>query len=563
MLESKLLAVRHKHVTVCSATSIVAAIGAVVLGLAVGMLLDWWLDLPLWVRAIFLLIDLGALVFIIVNFMVWPILFGPDEEGIALQVEDAEPSLATRLIATVQLSRPGAVEQGWSASLVKAMIAQTEAMAQTIDFGAVVATDRLIKLTIGAALALLLAMLGFAWGYGNNVSTDLLRRAFLSGVEVPRKTHIDMGKNPDQVIARGYTVRLSAKASGIIPERGEVGISFDAGREQYFSIERDQRDTNAARFVRDIENVQGSFEYRVHLGDARSPWHNVKVLTRPLATNLAVIQDYPAYTHLKPEARALGDLAILSGSHLRLKVTCNNPCNATSANQGRPSKVYVAGAQLDVPMAVDAHDPHVLSADVPVPDEATGFTIRLVDANGLASAADAATYRIDVVQHKDPVVHITYPVEREELATAAARALIGVEVHDDYGIAKLSLMYKVDDGPVQKIDLDIKSEQQNLHNRYDWRLSKVAPGSTTQPTLEGSNIEYWLEALNNNNISKKGPGIGDSEHYALRIVSEEVKRAEIAGRMAAQIDAIKNGVDDQQTLSDTLGDLVLEKKNRP
>jgi hypothetical protein len=287
------------------------------------------------------------------------------------------------------------------------------------------------------------------------------------------------------------------------------------------------------------------------------------VLTRPLATNVEVKQEYPAYTHLKPEVRALGDLSILAGSHLLLKVTSNNSCKAAPANQGRPSTVYVTGAQINAIMAVDARDPHILSADVPVPDDATGFTIRLVDSNGLSSAADAATYRIDVVQHRDPVLHITYPVEREELATANARVLIGFDAHDDYGIAKVSLKYKVDDGPLQNVDLDIKGEPLNLHNRYEWKLSKVAPASTTQPSLEGSNVEYWLEAANNDNISKKGPGIGASEHYALRIVTEEVKRAEIAARMAAQIDAIKSGVDDQQNLSDTLGDLVLEKKNQP
>jgi hypothetical protein len=562
MLQSKLSAVRQKHVTVSFCTGLVAAVGALVLGLGIGMLLDWWLDLPWVLRAIFLALDLALLVVIVLHFIISPIVFGPDDEAIALRVEDAEPSLASRLIASVQLSRSGAVPAGASSSMVKAMVTQTEAMSRELDFGRVVPTDRLTKLAIGAALAVLLGLCGFAWGYNTSVSTDLLRRALLGNVDVPRKTRIRMGEDADRIVPRGDTVILGAHAAGSIPDKGEVEVRFESGRKQFFALDRDAKDTIAPFFTRDLQNVQDSFTYRIHLGDARSPWHTVSVLSRPITTNIDVRQVYPPYTRMGTITRSLGDLQILAGSHLLLSVTSNNPCNSTSKNQGRNSFVHLVGSQADVPMTLDAHNPHLLTADVEVSDTVTGFAIHLVDSNGLASADDAANYRIDVIQDKDPVVKINFPINREELATKIAHEVIAFDANDDFGITKLSLKYKVDDGPEQTVPLQIL-DPKHAHNRYDWNLGKISPASTTQPSLEGSSIEYWIEAVDNNNVRKSGPGVGTSEHYTLRIVSEEVKRAEIAARMAGLGEALRNGIDDQQNLSDSLGEFVTERKTSP
>src|SRR3954468_15141178 len=118
LLLSKISAVRAKHSAVSVGTGLGLAVTALVAGLALGMLLDWWLDLPRWVRAAFLAIDLALLVTIIVQAIVLPIVGGPDEDEIALRVEEANPEFRTRLIASVQLSRPMAVPAGASASMV-------------------------------------------------------------------------------------------------------------------------------------------------------------------------------------------------------------------------------------------------------------------------------------------------------------------------------------------------------------------------------------------------------------------------------------------------------------
>src|SRR5207248_3845445 len=113
---------------------------------------------------------------------------------------------------------------------------------------------------------------------------------------------------------------------------------------------------------------------------------------------------------------------------------------------------------------------------------------------------------------------------KEELVTRIATLEIGFDVADDYGIAGLSLKYKIDEGAEQAVPLDIAKAAEStaapkrLHNRFAWAISRLTPRSATQPTLEGSTIEYWLEAVDNNNVT--GPGRGSSEHFSARVVSE-------------------------------------------
>jgi hypothetical protein len=196
-----------------------------------------------------------------------------------------------------------------------------------------------------------------------------------------------------------------------------------------------------------------------------------------------------------------------------------------------------------------------------MPPKTSGFSIHLRDTNGLASK-DPAVYRVDLVPDKEPTVRVTYPERKEELVTRIATLEIGFDAADDYGITALALKYKIDEGAEQSVALDIAKpddpQPKRLHNRYAWKIAKLTPRSTTQPTLEGSTIEYWLEATDNNDVS--GPGKGTSEHFSARVVSEAEKKAEILARIGASIQDVQRGVEDEEDLRKKLGDLIQERK---
>lgn len=560
LLLSKISAVRTRHSSVAIATGAATAIAALVAGLTLGMLLDYWLDLPRWIRAAFLAIDVSLLITILVQTILIPIFTGPDDDQIALQVEEANPEFRTRLIASIQLSRPEAIPIGASASLVRAMVMQAESLADRIDFTRVVSTDWLMKISIIAALVLLTGLSSYVYGRRDGVSSDLLARAFLSNTPVPRKTRIDVPQGSFK-IGRGDNAILMARARGMIPSGGTIDVMFDSGRRQTFPLEVSPNEK--AMFARTLENVQDSFSYRMNLGDSTSAWYQADVLVPPVVTHLECQQVYPAYTKLGTVGRSLGDLSILSGSRLILKVTTNNPIQLDGTNDKPLNAVHLVNPEgvPPVKLTIDPNDPRQLTADVPMPPKTSGFSIWLNDTNGLKSR-DPAVYRVDLVPDKDPTVRINYPERKEELVTRIATLEIGFDAADDFGLANLYLKYKIDDGPDQSIPLDIHKPGQplprSLHKRYAWAISKLTPRSTTQPTLEGSNIEYWLEAEDNNNVT--GPGHGQSEHYSARVVSEAEKRAEILARLGASIQDVQRGVDDQEQLRTTLGDLILERK---
>src|SRR5690348_3995543 len=92
LLLGKISGVRTKHSATAVVSGISLAVIAFVVGLAVGMLLDWWLDLPRAVRAAFLAIDIALLAVIVVSQIVMPVMASPDDDAVALLVEDAHPT---------------------------------------------------------------------------------------------------------------------------------------------------------------------------------------------------------------------------------------------------------------------------------------------------------------------------------------------------------------------------------------------------------------------------------------------------------------------------------------
>jgi hypothetical protein len=88
------------------------AVGATLAIFAATMLLDWWLELPLWVRAVFLALNVASVAYVLVWHVIVPVVWSPDDDEVALWVEGWTPALGDRLIAAVQLSRAGALPAG-------------------------------------------------------------------------------------------------------------------------------------------------------------------------------------------------------------------------------------------------------------------------------------------------------------------------------------------------------------------------------------------------------------------------------------------------------------------
>src|SRR5262245_47447596 len=188
LLLHKLVELRQRYVAVALLTglSLATVVGLELLALA--MFVDWWLELPWLARLLSLLAQVGIVGWILTVSVVLPWWRQPDEDALALMVEKACPEFRSRMIAAVQLTRPGAVQPGASASLTRALVQETEGLARPRDFRQLIPTERLKRFAIMALVIPMLALVGFA--AGRELCTELLKRVFLVNVPVPRKTRI-------------------------------------------------------------------------------------------------------------------------------------------------------------------------------------------------------------------------------------------------------------------------------------------------------------------------------------------------------------------------------------
>jgi hypothetical protein len=593
ILHAKLATVRRKHAGVAIATGVTAAIGVAVLILVATMLLDWWLNLPEGWRVAFLAVNVAAVVFILLSRAAAPILYGPDDDEIALMVEDAEPAFRTRLISSVQLSRPNAVPAGASGSLVRAMIAQAESLAGPMDFARVIKTEALTRLIVMVLMILIVGVGLFAWA--GEPAQALLKRAFLSNVPVPRATRV-LPITESFLAARGDGVELIAYADGTFPpeDRRRLFIRTEGGRKQDFRMERvtpdaariDQlkqilatshRDPKALEalirkldndkdqspiFAATVNNVQESFSYWMRLNDGESDEFKVAVLPRPTVTKVEVKQVYPAYTGKTVEPRGLGDLSILQGSKLQLAIAVNKDLARPKSPGDVTNFVHLIGSDKDVALALDDKSPRLLTGEFDVPAGTTGFSINLTDTDGLRSK-DPAVYRIDLIPDKPPTVRILIPTRKEVLLVKDAKHRIVFEAVDDFAIGGVKLKYKVDEGAEKEIKLDLKGKTpRSFPGEYNWRLTEVQAAATTKPMLEGSVIEYWIEVEDTNTFARQ-PGRGISEHYMIRVVSEAEKRAEMAARIADIGSGLRSATEDQENLATRVQSTILLEKEQP
>src|SRR5690349_9681646 len=86
VLHAKLAAGRRKHLGVAAGTGLAMTAGVFVILLGAITLLDWWLDLPLTVRSVLLLLLLAITGAFLWRFVLGPLRRQPDDDTVALAV---------------------------------------------------------------------------------------------------------------------------------------------------------------------------------------------------------------------------------------------------------------------------------------------------------------------------------------------------------------------------------------------------------------------------------------------------------------------------------------------
>jgi len=537
-LHGRIASVRRKRAAVNTATGIALALGVLAGVFTVEAVLDWFVDLPWLARA---LAFAGA--FTGAGFLLWrdsirPLRNRLHDDSVALIIEHALPAFSTRFIASVQLARASGEET--PPSLVRALLAETDAMAARMDFGRVIKTARLKRALLMAGIVLA-AALALAWT-GRAVAPLLLERALLFNTPLPHKTHI-LGVTGDRDVGLGEDLKIEVTAAGALPASGELVTVGASGAKHTLALDRDP--DQPGKFSVVVRSPLESFSYYVKLNDDTSNTYHVRTVRRPAVAEVACEQTYPAYVNLPPEKRSVGDLTLLVGS--RLKISVRASMNI------RKAALHLTGLETELPLQIDPKDSTRLSGTLAIPPkDLTGFSIHLVNTEGVDSG-ETATYRIDLVPDLPPTVAITYPARHEELATAQATLRVAFEAEDDFGVVKAELHYTIDQGAEKTIDFDLGGQPaKKVMRRFEWKLGSLQP-----PVAAGNTIEFWITVADNNNVT--GPGIGTTEHYQIKIVSEEEKRLDIANRLRDTMGGLNDLTQSEEEVNNALGAVIFEK----
>lgn len=510
--------------------------------LSVAMVLDWWVELTRPVRIITLGLITGAVLVGAWRWLVGPVRNLPARDALALYIERRRPELRSRLISALQLARLR-LDAPEGEAFVGRLVDDAQRAASDLDLRELAPANNLGRAASWIVPVIIAAggLFFLAWPD----SFALLQRVFLVEVALPRKTHL-LEVTGSRTVGRGDDLMIQAVAGGILPKSGRLLVRHPSGRIQTLPLEADP--SSRGRYQRQMGNLPGSFDYRVRINDAESAEFRVEVLPRPMVTNLTLIQELPAYTGLADRQPGASGLVLLRGSALRVSGIANQDLSRAEVRLGGVEEVQNATIASQgsnhFDLALQITNPHLNS-----------FSIDLVDQHGISSR-DSPVYPLQVVADHAPRVRMLLPTRREELATLRGTVLLSFEAVDDFGLDSLRLFHEpagsTNKAP-QVIELDLTGETNStVLRRFEWRMEALTPAPE-----EGTLVEFWIEARDRNTVD--GPGVGESDHYLLRFVSEAEKRADLLGRAGDAIGRLGGVAQGQERLNETLGRIILER----
>ncbi|HVR28106.1 MAG TPA: DUF4175 family protein [Thermoanaerobaculia bacterium] len=389
-----------------------------------------------------------ALAALAVRFLVLPLLRRVSDRQVALYIEEHEPSLQAELLSAIELgarSKSAAAGTargelvgddagaGTSGRLLARLLEQAIVSCQTLDWGASIERSplrRFSALALGSALAGIAALL---------LSPAFLQHGALllflpwKGASLANPYGIEV--LPGSVtVARGSDLEIHAHLVGFESDSAELAVRRgEGGWERWPMPEGAGRDEKLFMLL-DLEDPT---EYYVQAAGVRSGLHRIEVADLPYVSRIDLEYRFPAYTGLTPQRiDDGGDIAALRGTEVRIEITPTVPVPA-----GRLVVEQEGGGTQAIELA--AAEDGLLVAGLTV-ERDTFYRVELTGPDGAMLAA-SPEYAVEVMEDQPPVLSFTTP-GRDLRAHKLEEVFTQVRVEDDYGVARLELVFALNGG---------------------------------------------------------------------------------------------------------------------
>ena len=467
-----------------------------------------------------------------------------NDETLALEIERKNKDFDSRLISSIQFAkRQAAFPENAPMSMIHNMILETKEASKKFNFLKIVNPKALTRATL---IFFVIIITSGIWVYSEKDNIPILvKRALGEQIEIPRDTTIIEEPNISKVgIGDNIQMTFKVKSKKTSKLKANLNIEYNSGRNVKVSLERTEKEPDT--YTGTIEDVPESFSFDAQIDDAKTKTLTVTAIERPTIKNISATQVYPEFTKQSPTNHVPGDFTFFPGSEVTI--------NIESSKELDSGNLKFLGLDNQMPLSVNEANKKEGVAKIKIPSQSlSGFSVSLTDSDEIDSKNNAI-YKISLLTDLPPEIRITYPKRSEELVTRKATLLIKYEAIDRFGVNSINLKYKREENEIVTIPLmKEESSKKQISDSYEWNLGSLKTGLS-----EGDQIEYWLEA-SDQNIS--GLNISSSEKLSLKVVTPEEKRADLLGRTSDALGSVDEATNDQENLNKDLESII--RKNTP
>ena len=319
----------------------------------------------------------------------------------------------------------------------------------------------------------------------------------------PTYTHLQFEQG-DLIVKEGETADITVGVSGIVPAQAKLFLSTGQGRPR--EIELDIADGNCQYT---IASASRDFRYRIKAGDARSDWHQVRVIPAPRIEKVKVGLEYPEYLQRDSDEIEALTLTVPESTTVHWDLTLDRPIRDPVLHRDGetplPLKVSDDGRQLKIDEQVEA---------------SRGYSFSWVEKeHGFDFVSPR--YYLQVAADQPPRVELTSP-ESNVNALLGRQLDLAVRARDDHGIGEMKITYGVNLRPTKSVALAVSSDNMEGEQTINWDYREVLPDLKV-----GDTVSFVIE-VTDRYPTPDGPHQAISDTRRITFLTREEYLAQIA-----------------------------------
>lgn len=390
----------------------------------------------------------------------------------ARQIEGHHTVLDSLLTTAVQYRDQGATP-GTSTSLWQASLRNAEQAMREIQPSNIVSYGALRRpLQISGIMLLVIAAMAF-------INGPFLAAGFArifnpwSNVAYPTKTLIGIDHHK-LLVKEGDSAKIEVKLSGSVPENARLELVTGGGKPKEIVLEI--RGNKAAY---SIASASRDFKYRIKAGDARSDWHDVRVVPAPRIIQAQLSLQYPEYQKRPMETVEALTLTVPEGTKVKWQLTLDQPIEKAQLHRD-------GVASLDLEVRNDGRQVLVEESVI----ASRGYHFSWVEKKH-AFSFESPRYFLQV--SADAAPRIEYITPSSNVFAMLDRQLdFAVRAQDDHGIAVTNITYRVNLRPEKTVTLATPIRSTEGEQRVDWDYRKEIPDLQI-----GDSVSFIIEIADN------------------------------------------------------------------